>query len=348
MKFLQGAGLVFVLLSARSAFGTLEPCWMYGDNVPTFYSYFRYCDTARNDDVLCTQYPPDTGDTYDGTAYINFDYQFNHDSIIVLKPFDTAVEYRDGPRPGYAGFKTAWDGGLAGFHLARYKYLVLAHKGPLLTHKVTVRFWYNNGDCGAASYNEYIGTFAASSAWKVDTIPIPESFQNRPDSIRNGMLYYEMVVLINNLDPNDTTSGLPGNLKIDNIRLVGCNPIDTSPRSQTVTEGEAVTLRVVTTRADSADVLTYQWKKDGADIAAGANNSVYTLASVKTADAGTYTVAVTVSSTNLSFTSQSATLAVNTPEKKNCGCGSGTGMALIPPLFFKAMAHRKRKKKSLI
>jgi hypothetical protein len=112
-----------------------------------------------------------------------------------------------------------------------------------------------------------------------------------------------------------------------------------------VIEGEAVTLRVATSRANSADVLTVQWKKDGVDIT-GTNNSVYTLASVKPEDAGVYTVTVTVSSTNLSFTSKAATLTVNAKEKEGCGCGSGTGMALVPPLVFKAMAHRKRKKKN--
>ena len=131
-------------------------------------------------------------------------------------------------------------------------------------------------------------------------------------------------------------------LPIDNIRLAGCNPIDSSPTSKNVIEGEAVTLRVATSRANSADVLTVQWKKDGVDIT-GTNNSVYTLASVKPEDAGVYTVTVTVSSTNLSFTSKAATLTVNA---KGCGCGSGTGMALVPPLVFKAMAHRKRKKKN--
>ncbi|MBN2189310.1 MAG: glycoside hydrolase family 43 protein [Chitinispirillaceae bacterium] len=32
--------------------------------------------------------------------------------------------------------------------------------------------------------------------------------------------------------------------------------------------------------------------------------------------------------------------------KRNCGCGTGTGLALIPPLFFKAAAYRKRKNRS--
>jgi hypothetical protein len=311
-------------------------------------------DTARYDTFgagcsykrMFPTYPGDTG-SLDGSPYINFDYQFNCcDSVKYTHPYDlNDTVYRGGPRPGYAGFKTAWDGGVTGFALARYKYLILAHKGPNLNHRVTVRFWYNSGVCGAPSYNEQIGTFSASDTWRVDTIPIPENIQNKPDIARNWSKYYEMAVLINNLDPNDTTSGPPGCLKIDNIRLAVCNPIDSSQQSQKVNVGEPVTFWVVTWRADSTDVLTYQWKKDGAAIA-GADDSVYTLASAKSADAGTYTVAVTVSSTNLSYTSQGAMLTVDAKEE-GCGCGSGTGAALIPPLIFKAMSHRKRKKKNL-
>jgi|WetSurMetagenome_2_1015567.scaffolds.fasta_scaffold158821_2 hypothetical protein len=358
MKFWRGAGMLFVVLSAGSAFGTLDPCWMFKDTSGLMFNNFRFCDTIRNGDLACKEESagyPDT-DSYDSSQYLNFDYQFTQDSVYVVQTYYPCVDPQDtcpddttnriAPRPGYAGFKTAWDVGMVGFYLARYKYLIMAHKGPVSTHKVTIRFWYNDGKCGSDSYNDFIGTLAASSTWILDTIPIPESIQNKPDDFRNKMLYYEMVVLINNLDPNDTTSSPPENLKIDNIRLAGCNPIDSSPKSQTVIEGQPVTFCVATSRADSADILTYQWKKDGVDIA-GEDSSVYTLASVKAADAGVYTVAVTVSSTNLSFTSSGATLTLNVPEeKKNCGCGAGTGMALIPPLFFKAMAHRKRKKRN--
>jgi hypothetical protein len=51
-----------------------------------------------------------------------------------------------------------------------------------------------------------------------------------------------MVFIINNLDPNDTTSGPPGSVKIDNIRLVGCNPVDSSPVSQEVKEGASASV----------------------------------------------------------------------------------------------------------
>jgi hypothetical protein len=374
MKSWRGAGVLFMVLTVGSAFGTLDPFWMFADTGSTTchtlsYNYFRYCDTIRtgtNNDNSCFALEldqfPDTGDTwgpsYDGSHYINFKYQFSSDSFYILQtyypcwdPADTCPDdtiARLPPRPGYAGFKTAWDYGMNGFPVARYKYIVLAHKGPNPNHRVTIKFWYNNGQCGAPSFNEYIGTFDASDTWKVDTIPIPESVQNKPDKDRNTFKYFEMVFIINNLDPNDTTSGPPGCLKIDNIRLVGCNPIDSSPVSQKLDEGEAATFKVSTTRADTVnDALTFQWKKDGVDIP-GANDSVYAIDTTKPEDAGVYTAAVTVSSnrysTPLSFTSPPATLTLKIP--KECGCGTGAGAALIPPLWFKAMAYRKRKKKN--
>jgi hypothetical protein len=367
---------LFIVLSAGSAFGTKDPLWMYSVPIISYYGSFRFCDTLRSANIFCQEDSasyPDT-DSYDGSQYLNFDYQFTQDTMYKIQtywpctdtvplpdtcPHDTVYRL---VRPGYAGFKTAWDLGMTTFPLARYKYLVLAYKGPLSTHKVTIWFWYNDGKCGAPSYKDSIGTIAASSTWKLDTIQIPDYIQNRPDSGRN-MAYYEMDVLINNLTATDTTSSQPGNLKIDKIRLVGRNPIDMSPLSDTVHKGkdsvsvgQAETLIVATSRASDhpADTFTYQWKKDGNDIL-GANDSVYTIASVKYADSGVYTVAVTVSSTKLTFTSMGATLTVNaaatptppaTTEKKNCGCGSGTGLALIPPVLFKAMSIRKRKRKS--
>ena len=231
-KLIRFAMISCIILSAGSAFSApLDPMWMFTDTTggrSLIFAYFRICDTARSGDYMClaleSDQLPDTGDSYDGSIYINFDYQFSSDSFLVKSPYDTnLILYRD-LRPGYAGFKTTWDYGMRGFPLALYKYLILAHKGPNLNHKVTVRFWYNDGTCGAHSYMDSIGTLTASSTWKIDTIPIPDGIRNRPDNVRNNSNYFEMVVLINNLNPNDTTSGPPGNLKIDNIRLMGFNP----------------------------------------------------------------------------------------------------------------------------
>ncbi|HVU32860.1 MAG TPA: immunoglobulin domain-containing protein [Opitutaceae bacterium] len=59
--------------------------------------------------------------------------------------------------------------------------------------------------------------------------------------------------------------------------------------SQTVTEGQAITLSV---SVNGTAPFTYQWQKGGAAIS-GATNSTYTLDPIRVADAGTYTVVVT-------------------------------------------------------
>lgn len=83
--------------------------------------------------------------------------------------------------------------------------------------------------------------------------------------------------------------------------------ITTQPASQTVSMGDPVTLSVVANGGGAA--LTYQWEKDGADIA-GATNSSHTIASTVTDDAGNYTVVVTDAAG--STTSDAATLTVTT------------------------------------
>ena len=131
---------------------------------------------------------------------------------------------------------------------------------------------------------------------------------------------------------------------MDDIRLAGCNPIETSPVSQTVNENAPCTL-MVTAKApanDSTGIITYQWMKDGAPIA-GATNSIYSISNTMPDQAGTYTVAVTVPYTGNTVTSLPAVVTV-TEEKGGCGCGAGTGLAFIPPIFIKMFARRKRKK----
>ncbi|NLG18133.1 MAG: hypothetical protein GX556_12445 [Fibrobacter sp.] len=202
-----------------------DPSWLFSDNGQTLFQYFRYCDTSRIGDYNCFALESDqildTGVTYNGSKYINLNYQFSSDTFRVFDEFDeTVIQYQD-YRPGVAGFKTAWDYGMTGYPLARYKYLVFAHKGPNSNHKVTVKTWYNNGECGAPSFQETLGEFSGSEVWKLDTIVIPDAIRNKPESDRNSLVYFELVFIITNLNPADTTSGAPGNLKVDDIRLTG-------------------------------------------------------------------------------------------------------------------------------
>ena len=83
--------------------------------------------------------------------------------------------------------------------------------------------------------------------------------------------------------------------------------ITTQPISQTVTAGSNVTFSIV---AIGTPPLTYQWKKNGIDIA-GASAATLSLSNVQTGDGGSYTVVVTNGAG--SVTSDQATLVVTPP-----------------------------------
>ena len=80
--------------------------------------------------------------------------------------------------------------------------------------------------------------------------------------------------------------------------------ITTQPSATSVTAGTATSFTVV---ASGTSPFTYVWKKDGTTIT-GATSATYTIASVATGDAGSYTVVVTNSAG--SATSNAATLTV--------------------------------------
>jgi hypothetical protein len=87
-----------------------------------------------------------------------------------------------------------------------------------------------------------------------------------------------------------------------------------------------------TVAASGDGPLTYQWKKDGGDIA-GATSATYAISSASAASAGSYTV--TVTNTYGSTTSAAATLTVTTPSPPPpSGGGSGGGGGGAPSLWF--------------
>lgn len=92
--------------------------------------------------------------------------------------------------------------------------------------------------------------------------------------------------------------------------LTGTITITTQPSSQNLTEGDNLSLSVVATSSDGS-TLSYQWRKDGTDIA-GATSAAYTKAAVAEADEGSYTVII-ASSTAGAVVSAAASVVVGAP-----------------------------------
>jgi hypothetical protein len=80
----------------------------------------------------------------------------------------------------------------------------------------------------------------------------------------------------------------------------------TQPTNVTAAAGTTVTFTVV---AEGSPPLSYQWQKNGTNVAANGNSSSYTLGTVQASDAGAYNVVVT--NAFGSITSTSATLTVS-------------------------------------
>jgi sugar lactone lactonase YvrE len=119
------------------------------------------------------------------------------------------------------------------------------------------------------------------------------------------------------------------------VRTVATLPqITTQPQSQTVTAGATVTFTVAATGVPAP---TYQWYLNGTAIT-GATSSSFTLYSVQTTSAGSYSVTVTNSAG--SVTSNTATLTVNaaTPPPATGGGGGGGGGGAPSVWFFGALS----------
>ena len=197
---------------------SMDPQWLYSDKGGSkVYMNFTLYDTSRL--LSLNQFYPTTDAAgYDGTEYIKFDYQFSADSMKVYDRYDpNTVIYAD-YRPGYAGFKIDWDNGITTFNLAKYKYLVFSHMGPSAGHKVIIRFGYNSG-CGSPTTFDEIGSFESSSSWTRTKIRIPDVIRKTTPEEQTNRTYYEMQVIINNVDPNGSPSSAPGVLMLDDISL---------------------------------------------------------------------------------------------------------------------------------
>jgi len=141
------------------------------------------------------------------------------------------------------------------------------------------------------------GTGPFTYQWQKDGVDIPDanssSYTINPVATSDAGTYR---VIVSGTCGSDTTEGA--------VLTVNTTTTTSDPADATKCEGDSVTF---STTAAGSGSFSYQWQKNGVDIL-GATSSSYTINSVATGDAGTYTVNTTGA---CNTASQSATLAVN-------------------------------------
>jgi hypothetical protein len=149
------------------------------------------------------------------------------------------------------------------------------------------------------------GTAPLVYQWKKDnTNPLPNA---RISGLNSNIL------TISNIEATDfggykvVVSNSKGSVTSVNAQMGLCTTpsIVTQPISKTKPPGSAVTFSVV---AAGGIPLTYQWKKDGADIYTIDNSNVLTLTNLTYADAGAYSVVVTNEAGSVTSTSAILTI----------------------------------------
>jgi hypothetical protein len=205
-------------MQAAIAQANLDTLWLCRDSIPDLSPdqlWFRMylADTFPDNRGQFTMV--DTGNSQDGSQYVNFDYQFNNDSVHLKGKTTTGADtiFTCGPRPGYAGFKFYWDDGYVHFYAEAHDSMFLWHKGPLPGHKVRL-VWAQGGDCGGPINYQDFAEFKSSQVWKRECFPYPPNFA------AHGV--FELRMLIYNDSSTGTVSDTSpkGCLKIDNMGFI--------------------------------------------------------------------------------------------------------------------------------
>jgi hypothetical protein len=175
-------------------------------------------------------------------------------------------------------------------------------------------------------------------------LPFPRGF------IRNGI--FQLNVFIHDDSGTTSLTSAKGCLKLSDIGFIKMHSAPTEPVPLTPAKGaggQATSLNLTWSGGYLADSFSVVVATDS-----GFSSTVFyqgglTQQSVAVANLSKGTTYYWhANATNpLGTTPWSATSDFDTESgstSKNCGCGSGTGLALFPPIFFKVMTSRRRKK----
>ncbi len=168
------------------------------------------------------------------------------------------------------------------------------------------------GTANSATGNATVGQLVTFSATANGTLPFSYQWRKNNASIPGATAASFSIASVQLADAGTysvVVSNSVGSTTSDNailtVTAAGTAPVfTTQPASQTAAPGAAVTF---TAAASGSPAPTYQWRKDSVNIA-GATGSNYLIASVSSADTGTFSVVATNSAG--SATSANASLTV--------------------------------------
>jgi probable HAF family extracellular repeat protein len=265
--------------------------------------------------TLTPQGPDSIVNRFDSAGEIG-GWRFDYGGVTHAETFDPAVDGNDDPASGSMKVTMNFDTALGGNNNAAYTrdaFFPAVNGSNFAQLQFDVKVdpasavdaFGNNGNFSLAlrntdSYN-YIGqdnrNLRSADGWVHISVPLTPPY----DQIRaiTWQIY------------GGPSGNLPGpvTLWFDNVKFTG-GPlrITTQPQSRTNAAGTTATFSVA---ASSNEPLSYQWRKNGLDLAnggtiSGATSATLTLSGVLPADAGSYTVLV-----QNAVLSDAATLTVN-------------------------------------
>ncbi len=336
-----------------------DTLWIFGGG-QSLYSTVQISDT-ENIVPPFTDGEDDTGINFNDTTlghYFDFDYRFNNNPVLpestaVALFWNTGIDSGLSSGKGWAGFKVTWEHRGFSWNLSGYNALMIKHKSSIPTHKADIFFGLCNNPYDSALIDS-IGTIAADTGWTTTTIPIPppgnvfDSTEGFTEA-QERQYVSEIRFLIHNVPGYTDSVSAPGNFFLDEIGVTRIAPL-VSP----VNNAHQQPLQLTLSWGSAPGAVSY-----GVQVSEASNfsSTVVSLTGLTAtsatvtglADNETYywrTNVTDSTSTNAWTAAWEFGTVTTASTSKNCGCGSGTGLALLPPLWLKAMSRRRRKKRA--
>jgi hypothetical protein len=184
MRFKLALVALMALVASVAAQDTM---WIYSE-LALSVGMVGWARNATDTSANGGAFEVDTGTTFNGTAYIDFNY--------------TMAGW-------YAGYGIVWDTWNGSVDNTGYNALSIAHKGPDSPYKISISFGYVDKDSIKNSKAKDIMSFAGNSAWARETKTYSDDVPREPIQMINFIV-----------GGGSTGTSPPGNFKLDEVAFV--------------------------------------------------------------------------------------------------------------------------------